>query len=64
MELNKGKTIRHQMLYSDTDFSLCYMILFFMEGDRIIESAIIQLSDNFNIHDEISKYQFYAYSLN
>ena len=62
----KGKILQQTFSANDSidDGQVCYMLLLFMEGDKVVGTAAIRLYNNFHLHDEISHYQFYAFSSN
>jgi hypothetical protein len=62
--MNKKSKILQQTFTADNEGQVCYMILLFMEGDKVIETVSVRLYNNFHLHDKISHYQFYAFSSN
>jgi hypothetical protein len=62
--MNKRYKIIQQTFTADSDGEVCYMILLFMEGETIVGTIAVRLYTNFHLPDEISHYQFYAFSSN
>lgn len=62
--MNKYNKIIQQTFTADNDGEVCYMILLFMQGDKVVATAAIRLYNNFHLHDTINHYQFYAFSNN
>jgi hypothetical protein len=59
----KSKIIQRTFTVNDVG-RISYLLLIFLEGEKVVGTAAIRLYSNFHLHDEISHYQFYAFSSN
>ena len=60
----KNRKILQRTISVNSIEQISYLLLIFLEGDKVVGTAAVRLFSNFHLHDEISHYHFYAFSNN
>jgi hypothetical protein len=64
---NKDKRIMHEIVHPvDEDFNICYLILIFIEGGKIVQTGAVELQLNINYvpFEGTNTNTYYDYSIN
>jgi len=65
--MHKGRKynqVIHQIIYGEPDFAATYIILFFYDGNTLVEVKHIPLAKNFLNYEELNKFRFQSFSSN